>query len=145
MSTPEHPGPDLQPLPAVIELSGRIAPDLTEYLRDKIAAVLAHSGRAAMHAHVRVVRHADPARERPFSARVSVRLAGATVHAHVEAATAREAADLLVDRLDHRIERVTRTRRGDRASARAAHGDATPESAHAEGRRRMLPVAPTTE
>src|SRR5690242_10153817 len=100
-------------LEPTIELSGQIAPDLVEYLREKVAVVLGHTGRAPMHAHVRVVRHADPARERPVTARASVQLAGATVHAHVEAETPREAADRLIDRLDHRIARLSRTRRGD--------------------------------
>jgi ribosome-associated translation inhibitor RaiA len=63
---------------------------------------------------VRVVRHAAPARARPVTARASVRLAGVAVHAHADGATAREAADLLIDRLDQRIARVSRTRRGDR-------------------------------
>jgi hypothetical protein len=45
------------------------------------------------------------------------------VHVHVEAVTPREAADLLVDRLDRRIARRSRTRRGDRVSACTAHLD----------------------
>jgi ribosome-associated translation inhibitor RaiA len=149
VSIPEHPATALPPLPMglepTIELSGQIAPDLVEYLREKVAAVLGHTGRAPMHAHVRVVRHADPARERPVTARASVRLAGATVHAHVEAETARAAADRLIDRLDQRIARLSRTRRGDRASARAAHGEAPTTPTSGEGRRRMLPVPPDTD
>jgi len=49
--------------------------------------VLAHTGRVALHAHVRVLRHADPARARPVTARASVRLAGVAVHAHADGAT----------------------------------------------------------
>ena len=114
MTTSERTPTALPDLPAVVELSGSIAPDLVEYVQRKIALVLAHTGRVALHAHVRVVRHADPARARPVTARASVRLAGVAVHAHADGATAREAADLLVDRLDQRIARVSRTRRGDR-------------------------------
>ena len=135
MSTSERTPIALPDLPAVVELSGSIAPDLIEYLQQKIAVVLAHTGRAAVHAHVRVVRYADPARERPVTARASVRLAGVAVHAHADGATPREAADLLVDRIDQRIARVSRTRRGDRCAH--AHlppvavdpDDATPEDA----------------
>ena len=149
MSNPEHPATALPPLPLglepAIELSGPIAPDLVDYLREKVAAVLTHTGRAPVHAHVRVVRHTDPARERPVTARASVQLAGATVHVHVEATTAREAADRLIDRLDQRIARLSRTRRGDRTSARAAHTEAQAVSTSCDGRRRMLPVAPATE
>jgi len=116
VSTSERTPIALPDLPAVVELSGSIAPDLVEYLQQKIAVVLAHTGRVAVHAHVRVVRHADPARERPVTARASVRLAGVAVHAHADGSTPREAADLLVDRIDQRIARVSRTRRGDRCA-----------------------------
>jgi ribosome-associated translation inhibitor RaiA len=128
------PAPTARPaFPAVVELAGRIAPDLVEYVQQKIAAVLGHTGRAALSARVRIVRHEDPAREQPITARATLTLAGATVHAHAHAATAREAADLLVERLDHRIARISRTRRGDRstpavAAARAAAADAAGSS-----------------
>ena len=129
MTTSERTPTALPDLPAVVELSGNIAPDLVEYVQRKIALVLAHTGRVALHAHVRVVRHADPARARPVTTRASVRLAGVAVHAHADGATAREAADLLIDRLDQRIARVSRTRRGDRCGqtpVAADLDDATP-------------------
>ncbi|WP_214404354.1 HPF/RaiA family ribosome-associated protein [Pseudonocardia lacus] len=128
MSTSAQPSTALPALPAVVELSGRIAPDLADYVQRRIAVVLSHTGRVALHAHVRVVRHEDPARERPVVARASVRLAGLTVHVGAEGTTPREAADLLLDRLDQRIARASRTRRGDRRApsppARTA-GDTT--------------------
>jgi hypothetical protein len=108
------------PFPAVVELAGRVAPDLVAYVQQKIGTVLGHTGRAALAARVRIVRHEDPARERPVAARASVNLAGATVHARAEAGTAREAADLLIERLDQRIARISRTRRGDRLIPTAA-------------------------
>jgi ribosome-associated translation inhibitor RaiA len=116
VSTSEHAPIALPHPPAVVELSGSIAPDLVEYVQHKIAAVLGHTGRAVVHTHVRVVRHADPARERPVTAHASVRLAGVAVHVHADGATAREAADLLLDRLDRRIARTSRTHRGDRCA-----------------------------
>ena len=136
MSTSERTPIALPDLPAVVELSGSIAPDLVEYLQHKIAVVLAHTGRAALHAHVRVVRHADPARERPVTARASVRLAGVAVHAHADGATAREAADLLVDRLDQRIARVSRTRRATGAGTRPSARRSGPRRRDPAGRRR---------
>jgi len=142
VTIPENPPTDLLPLPAVVELSGGIAPDLTEYLQQKMAGVLAHAARAPLHAHVRVVKHADPARERPVTARASVQLASVTVHVHADAVTAREAADLLVDRLARRIARRSRTRRGDRVTTGTAHLEAV--ASPANGRQRMLPVAPPT-
>ena len=87
MTTSERTPTALPDLPAVVELSGNIAPDLVEYVQRKIALVLAHTGRVALHAHARVVRHADPARARPVTARASVRLAGVAVHAHADGAT----------------------------------------------------------
>ncbi len=127
MSDTRRPPTASPALPAAVELSGIIAPDLTQYVQDKIAVVLAHTGRAAMYAHVRIVRHTDPARERPVTARASVRLAGADVHVHAEGTTAREATDLLLERLDHRIARISRTRRGDRcAPAPVPSSAATP-------------------
>jgi ribosome-associated translation inhibitor RaiA len=141
VSIPENPPTALAPLPAVVELSGHIAPDLAEYIQEKVAGVLAHTARAPLHTRVRVVRHADPARERPVTARASVRLAGITVHVHADAVTAREAADLLVDRLDRRLARHSRTRRGDRGAAGTAHLEVAARPA--DGRRRVLPVAPS--
>ena len=106
-------------LPAVVELSGRIAPDLADYVQRKIAGVLRHTGRTALSAHVRIVRHADPARPRPVTARATVGMAHSDLHVHAEATTAREAVDLLLDRLNQRIARTERhpRKRGDRRTA----------------------------
>ncbi|MBW0099145.1 hypothetical protein I4I73_24430 [Pseudonocardia sp. KRD-184] len=82
--------------------------------------MLAHTRRAALHVHVRVVRHADPARERPVSARGLVDLAGRPLYAHVDATTPREAVDLLLDRLDRRIAGTVRGHRRDVSRARAS-------------------------
>jgi ribosome-associated translation inhibitor RaiA len=106
-------------LPAVVELNGRIAPDLVDYVQRKIAAVLRHTGRAALSAHVRIVRHADPARTRPVAASATIGMARSDLHVHADAATAREAVDLLLDRLDRRIASTYRhpRRRGGRPPA----------------------------
>ncbi len=95
---------------AVVELCGDIAPDLAEYARHKVAGVLRHTGRAVLHVHVRVERHGDPARDRPVTAQVNVDLDGRPVRVHVAATRPREAVDMLVERLDHRLERVSRNR-----------------------------------
>ena len=116
MTTFEHAPIALPHPPAVVELSGIIASDLVEYVQHKVALVLAHTGRPAIHSHVRVVRHPDPARARPVTAHATVRLAGVSIHVHADGTTAREAADLLIDRLDRRIARTSRTHRGDRCA-----------------------------
>jgi hypothetical protein len=93
----------------VVELRGRVAEDLVDYARRKVAGALTHTGRPVLHSRVRVTRHGDPARERPVVAQVNIDLNGRPVRVQVEATTPREAVDLLVDRLAHRLERVTRT------------------------------------
>ena len=91
----------------VVELRGGVAEDLVDYARRKVAGALAHTGRPVLHSRVRVTRHGDPARERPVVAQVNIDLNGRPVRVQVEATTPREAVDLLVDRLAHRLERVT--------------------------------------
>jgi ribosome-associated translation inhibitor RaiA len=130
--------------PAVVELAGRISSDLVEYVQQKIGTVLGHTGRAALSARVRIVRHEDPARERPVDARASVNLAGATVHAHAEAGTAREAADLLLERLDQRIARISRTRRGDRRTPPTVATDTSAAESAAAGGEGDGPGSATT-
>jgi len=95
---------------AVVELRGEIAPDLSEYAKQKVAGVLRHTGRAVLHVHIQVERHRDPARERPVTAQANVDLDGTPVSVHVAATKPRDAVDQLVERLDHRLERVTRAR-----------------------------------
>jgi ribosome-associated translation inhibitor RaiA len=93
----------------VVELRGQVAEDLADYARRKVAGALTHTGRPVLHSRVRVTRHGDPARERPVVAQVNVDLNGRPVRVQVEATTPREAVDLLIDRLTHRLERVTRS------------------------------------
>lgn len=96
------------PAPAVVELAGGIADDLVAYARRKIATVLARTGRPVPYSRLRVERHADPARQRPVTAHASVDLDGRPVHVEVAATKPREAVDLLLDRLAHRLEREAR-------------------------------------
>jgi ribosome-associated translation inhibitor RaiA len=91
----------------VVALRGGVAEDLVDYARRKVAGVLAHTRRPVLHSRVRVTRHGDSARERPVVAQVNIDLNGRPVRVQVEATTPREAVDLLVDRLAHRLERVT--------------------------------------
>jgi ribosome-associated translation inhibitor RaiA len=100
--------PRLDPPEAVVELRGGLADDLVEYARKKVGHVLTHTGRPVLRARVRVTRHGDPARERPIVAQANIDLNGRPVRAQIEAATPREAVDLLADRLAHRLERAAR-------------------------------------
>jgi len=108
---------------AVVELRGEIAADLADYAKLKIAGVLRHTGRAVLRVHVWIERYGDPARERPITAAATVDLDGVPVQVHVAATKPREAVDMLVERLDHRLERMSHDRgQGhDRANLRDAH------------------------
>ncbi|MFC4950732.1 HPF/RaiA family ribosome-associated protein [Pseudonocardia sp. GCM10023141] len=125
------------PQDIVVELRGGIADDLADYARPKIATVLAHTGRPALHTRLHVIRHHDPARSHPVTARVTVDLDGQPIHVSTDATTPREAVDLLVDRLGRRLERVAthwtgRPARGHhpqpRATVRHLAADGTPMS-----------------
>ncbi len=103
----------------VVEVRGDIASDLAGYARERVAGVLAHTG-PVLRVHVRVLRHGDPAREKPVTAHANVDLDGRPVLVHAAAARPREAVDLLVERLHHRLERLPRSRRPHHEQAAAA-------------------------
>lgn len=117
-------GPDPRPLlvpPPVVELRGQIAPDVAPYARGVVTRVLESLGRPVTGVRVHVVRHPDPARERPVTASVHVDGGRTHVHAHVTADHPREALDLLADRLRRR---VLNTRREPRRSSIRGGGEA---------------------
>jgi hypothetical protein len=109
MTTIGDPRPSLVP-PPVVELRGQIGADLAPYAQGLVRHVLAALGRPVLGARIRVVRHADPARERPVSASVLVDLGHGHVHAHVTAQHPREAVDLLADRLRRQVREARRGR-----------------------------------
>ena len=94
----------------VVELRGEFGSDLADYARDKVIVALTHTGRPLLRAHVRIMRHPDPARERPVDAHASLDLDGRLVQVHASAARPQEAVDLLVKRLAHRLERISHVR-----------------------------------
>ncbi|MHC1557855.1 HPF/RaiA family ribosome-associated protein [Actinomycetospora sp. C-140] len=101
-STPEA-VPATRVPPPVVELRGAIAGDLATYVRDKILRALDRGVRPIGPARVRVVRHDDPARERPVVAAAHVDVARRRLHVHAVAEEPREAVDLLIDRLARQI------------------------------------------
>lgn len=94
----------------VVELRGEFGSDLVDYARDKVTVALTHTGRALLWGQVRIVRHPDPARERPIDVHANLDLDGRTVQVHASAARPQEAVDLLVKRLAHRLERISHDR-----------------------------------
>jgi len=89
-----------------VELKGRIADDLVEYVQAKIESALSHTGLPVHRVSVRVIRHDDPARTCPVSARANVDLNGRLLRVEADAATPREAVDILVHRLRIRLGRL---------------------------------------
>lgn len=95
----------------VVEVRGGIADDLAGYTRERVSEALIRTSRPVPRVHVRVVKHGDPAREKGVTAHANVDLDGRPLLVHSAAATPREAVDLLVERLRHRLERLPRGRR----------------------------------
>ncbi len=81
-------------------------PGAAEYARSKIGRLAKLSHRPVLHAHVKLVRHGDPAVWRPVVAQANLDVQGRPVRAQAEGVTAREAIDRLVARLRHQLERV---------------------------------------
>lgn len=105
---PQVPGRTSEP---TVQLSTGIEPDLAAYAREQLSDLLSRRGRPTAPARLHVVRHGDPAVARPVSARVVVDLDGTTVVVHADASRPREAVDLLVKRLAHRLEHLARSGR----------------------------------
>jgi hypothetical protein len=78
---------------------------VTDYARDKIVALAGGLGCPILHARIRLTHQPDPAVARPVRAQANLDLGGLLVRAQVAGVTGREAVDLLVDRLRHRLER----------------------------------------
>ena len=121
-----------EPRPTSIGLSS--AGDISEadraYAVEKIGKVLDAIGAPVLHTSIRLERAADPARELPASARVTVDLDGEPVRAHVAARTIAEAIDRLDGRLRNRLEHIAEHQRARRRRGATSppgewrHGDA---------------------
>lgn len=95
----------------VVEVRGGIADDLADYARRKVTTALTHIRRPVPRVHVRVVKHGDPARTESVTAHVNVDMDGRPLLVHSAAASPREAVDVLVERLKHRLDRLSRDHR----------------------------------
>lgn len=94
----------------VVEVGDGFGSDLADYARRKVGAALRHTHRPVSHVHVRVLRHGDPARDKPVTAHVNVDLDGRPVQAYAASSTARGVVDLLAQRLRHQLQRFDRHR-----------------------------------
>ncbi|WP_432993417.1 HPF/RaiA family ribosome-associated protein [Dactylosporangium sp. CA-233914] len=98
-----------------VQLHPGMEPRLQRYARDKVTAVLGHTARPVLFARVRLDATANPAADRPITARAEIDVNGRVLHAEAHADTGYEALDLLQDRLQAQLDRTWVT-----AASRAA-------------------------
>jgi ribosome-associated translation inhibitor RaiA len=96
-------GPAAEELAITVSVAGEVSEADRAYAVDKIRKVIETTAAPVLAASIRLQQAADPARERPALARVTVVLDGEPIRTHVEARTMSEAADLLEKRLADRI------------------------------------------
>jgi ribosome-associated translation inhibitor RaiA len=122
-----------QPVRVDVQVTDERGPRLAEYAEQRVRSVFRYTREPVLHARVRVVRHGNPALDRPVTAQANLDVNGRPVRAQVSASTGREAVDLLADRLRnrlrHHVQRVGahwEARRGRMSSGRPhewRHGD----------------------
>ena len=97
----------LAPEDVRVTLHGSL-PGIDEYAQKQIAKVIHQAPEPVLDARVRLVRHEDPAVARPITAQANLDVNGHPVRAQVQAATGREAVDLLEGRLRRALDRFGR-------------------------------------
>lgn len=97
---------DLTKDDVVVHAEGDVSPAEREYAADKISRTFAVAPAPVLFAKVDIVRHADPAHERPVFVKAEVDVNGRVVRARAAAPTSNEAIDALEDRLRERLERA---------------------------------------
>jgi len=83
-------------------------PGAADYVRAKIGSLGRLTHEPVLHARVKLVKHADPAVERPVRAQANIDVNGRLVRAEVVGVDVRDAVDRLESRLRHRLERIAR-------------------------------------
>lgn len=91
------------PAPTII-VRGDVPDAMVAYAHDKLMAIVARTPTPVLDVELRLEHHADPARERPNYAEVTVDLDGRPVRAHRNAPTMTEAIDRALARLRRRLE-----------------------------------------
>ncbi|WP_019926509.1 HPF/RaiA family ribosome-associated protein [Nocardia sp. BMG111209] len=92
----------------VISADRHVSAAAADYAREKIDDALRHTPQPVLGVYVRLTGHPDPAVAKPVVAHVNVDVDGRPVQARTEAATSREAVDLLAERLTARLRRLPR-------------------------------------
>lgn len=119
--------------PVQVQISGDSTPDIAAYAERRLREALRSSRRPVLHARLRLTRYADPALARPVVAQANLDVNGRFVRAQLRAPTAREAVDLLHDRLRRRLEHDVARADGDWEDRRGRRTSAQPhEWRHAD-------------
>lgn len=105
--------------PVQVQLSGQIPADVGPYAERRLREAFAETHFPVLHARVRLTHYADPALERPVVGQANLDVNGRSVRVQLRAPTAREAVDLLHDRLAHRLRNVVQRAEGSWEDRRA--------------------------
>lgn len=89
--------------PVHVQLDGQIPADVATYAERRLREVIDESRFPVLHGRIRLTRYADPALERPVVGQANLDVRGRFLRAQLSAPTAREAVDLLQDRLQRRL------------------------------------------
>ena len=120
---------------AIVE-HGDVPAEAVDYARKRLGSAVETIAEPVLYTRVKLTQAADPARDRPSVAQVTVDVNGDLVRAHVAGHTMLEAIDLLRgrlhDQLEHRHERQRTRHRRPEASAPGEwrHGDRPTERPH---------------
>jgi hypothetical protein len=107
-----------------VQVIGDTTPAIDAYAERRLREVMGDTHFPVPHARIRVTRYPDPALPRPVVAQANLDVDGRLVRAQLSAPTAREAIDLLHDRLRRRLQHVVQRTEGtweDRRPRTTAH------------------------
>jgi hypothetical protein len=117
---------------------GLVPQEMMELARSKVSSALGPAGGPVLFARVTLAMAADPAVERPATARAVLDIGGRVVHVRAAGQTMRDAIGQMADRLRSRLDRVARNRerwRGHMPSGRRLKPAGRICRARARGRR----------
>jgi ribosome-associated translation inhibitor RaiA len=98
------------PAPRTV-VRGEFGIDVAELVAGKLSPVARHAHGPVLDVHVRLTREARPVDGRPVSVEVDLDVNGRPVRAEASARSARDALDLVVNRLIRQLDQYTAARR----------------------------------
>lgn len=127
MTETTNPPSSTPPAPVHVQVTGATTPGIAAYAERRLQEAVADSRFPVLHARVRITRQPDPAVDRPVVAQANLDLNGRFLRVQQRAPSAREAVDLMRERLRHRLRHVEERTQGTwedrrgRAPVRADH------------------------